>query len=150
MKIQFADGIEEMLRVSAEFPDELTAAEFWREGADPVHSVEDMMYTGGGGQEQRLRLYRASDATAPVLVFIHGGGWYSGSIEMNERACRRFAAQAGCHVASLSYRLAPANPFPAGLDDCIAAVRWLQQAGLDGLDTTRMAIGGASAGAMSV
>jgi len=145
--MRFAEGIEEMLRVSDTFSDELEAARFWKVGADAVHSIEDLMYRGGAGQDQRARLYRCGPGSAPVLVFIHGGGWYSGTIEMNERACCAYAAQAGCHVASLSYRLAPANPFPAGLEDCMAAVSWLQEAGVEGLDTTRMAIGGPSAGA---
>lgn len=142
----FADGMEEVHRINETFADETEAAAYWEVGAQDVHSTEDLTYPGAAGQEQRFRLYRAHDGEAPLLVFIHGGGWVGGSIEMNERASRCLA-NAGWHVASLSYRLAPAHPFPAGLEDCIAAVRHLQSADIPGLDTSRMAIGGASAGA---
>ncbi|PWK54651.1 alpha/beta hydrolase [Silicimonas algicola] len=142
----WAEGMERVHEISETFADDAEAAAYWVEGADGVHSVEDMTYTGAAGQRQRLRLYRAGADDAPVLVYIHGGGWVGGTIDLNDRACRRLAG-AGWHVASVSYRLAPANPFPAGLDDVIASVGWLQSAGLTGLDTTRLAIGGASAGA---
>ena len=142
----WAPGMERVHEVSEAFADDAEAAAYWVEGADEVHSVEDMTYTGAAGQPQRLRLYRCRSGEAPVLVYIHGGGWVGGSIELNDRACRRLAG-AGWHVASVSYRLAPAHPFPAGLDDVIASVGWLQASDLPDLDTTRLAIGGASAGA---
>jgi|GEM_PF-5859194 len=144
--MNLAPGIEEVHRISDTFADQTEAAAYWMEGAQDVHSIEDLTYPGGAGQDQRFRLYRAHDSDAPLMIFIHGGGWVGGTIEMNERASRCIA-NAGWHVASLSYRLAPANPFPAGLDDCIAAVRYLQSANLPNIDSARIAIGGASAGA---
>lgn len=128
---------------------EAATAEFWCEGAPDVAQVEDLTYVGAAGQEQAARLYRGRlDATAPVLLFIHGGGWTGGSIALHEPASRALAAQSGCAVLSISYRLSPAHPYPAGLDDCCAAASWLALHGPDlGLDPTRVIIGGASAGA---
>lgn len=123
------------------------AAAFWSEGAPEVHSVEELTYPGGAGQDQRMRLYRASDATAPVVVDIHGGGWTQGSIEQHDW-CSRALAASGWHVASISYRLTPGHPFPAGLEDCLSAIRWLASGqGPSGIDGSRMALAGASAGA---
>ncbi len=142
----WAPGMERVHETSETFADDAEAAAYWVEGAVEAHSVEDMTYTGAAGQAQRLRLYRCGPGDAPVLVYIHGGGWVGGTIELNDRACRRLAG-AGWHVASVSYRLAPENPFPAGLEDVVASVAWLRDTGLPGLDSTRLAIGGASAGA---
>lgn len=71
----------------------------------------------------------------------------TGSIAAVEPSCRRLANAGGCAVAAVGYRLAPEHPFPAALDDCLAATRWLaDHAGELGLDAERLAIGGASAG----
>ncbi|HTX83330.1 MAG TPA: alpha/beta hydrolase [Streptosporangiaceae bacterium] len=104
------------------------------------------------GDSIRIRLYYPAEATQvqPVHVVLHGGGWWQGSIDdrVNEAGCRRLAADSGVVVAAVDYRLAPENPFPAGLEDCCAALRWLaaEAAGL-GLDPLRISVGGNSAGA---
>lgn len=144
--MEFAPGQAEAQRASDAFTDDAEAARFWAEGADEVFAVEELSYPGGAGQAQRLRLYRCGAGSAPVLVYVHGGGWAGGSIELNDRAARRLAG-ARCHVVSLSYRLAPEHPFPAGLEDVAAAVGWLKGARVPGLEVDRMGIGGASAGA---
>jgi len=83
----------------------------------------------------------------PVLVYFHGGAWVAGSPASHRKLTARFA-QAGYLVVSVDYRLAPEHPFPAGLDDCIAAVRWAaSHAERFGGDPARLAIGGDSAGA---
>ncbi len=128
------------------------AEEFWVQGAANMHAIEDFHYRGAGGQQQRLRLYRATPDVCPVLVYIHGGGWIGGSIELNESAVRTLAAQSGRHVVSISYRFAPAYPYPAALSDCLAAVQWLQSSAAPNelvrhLNLQKIAIGGASAGA---
>ena len=94
----------------------------------------------------RLRLYRPTGMTAPgpALLWIHGGGYVIGSAAQDDVLCRRFASTLGATVASVDYRLAPRHPYPAGLQDCYAALTWL--AGLPAVDPTRVAIGGASAG----
>jgi acetyl esterase/lipase len=93
-----------------------------------------------------LRLHRPRGITAPgpALLWIHGGGYVLGSPAQDDRLCRRFAAALGATVAAVQYRLAPKNPYPAGLDDCYAALTWLSH--LPTVDPARVAIGGASAG----
>jgi len=98
-----------------------------------------------------LRLYRplgASDAAAlPVLVYFHGGGWVIGDLDTHDTLCRELANGAGCAVVAVDYRMGPEHRFPAAVDDCIAATRWVHaQAGALQLDATRLAVGGDSAG----
>ncbi len=143
-----AATLAEETRLKALNDPDATAA-YWAEGAPGVAAVEDLTYPGAAGQTQAARLYRGSDvATAPVLLYLHGGGWTGGSIALNEAACRALAAESGWAVMSVSYRLAPADPYPAGLNDAQAALAWLaDNAASLGLDPARIAIGGASAGA---
>lgn len=97
----------------------------------------------------RARCYRprSDEALMPVLLYLHGGGWVFGNLETHDTICRRLAAGSGCAVLSLDYRLAPEHPFPAALDDVADALGWLAYKGREvGLDPSRMAIGGDSAG----
>lgn len=111
--------------------------------------VRDLVAAGPAG-DIPLRLYRpagVADTKAPALVYIHGGGWVIGSIESHDRVCRQIAHRAGCAVVSVEYRLAPEHPAPAGADDAIAAIKWIAAHAADlGLDPTRLAVGGDSAG----
>ncbi|MET8148252.1 alpha/beta hydrolase [Actinoplanes sp. NPDC049668] len=92
------------------------------------------------------RLY-ASGVDAPVLVYVHGGGWCYGSIETFDRLCRRIADRSGCAVLSVGYRLAPEHVFPAALDDIETVLAWVRKDGASlGVDPSRLAIGGDSAG----
>lgn len=93
-----------------------------------------------------VRLHRPAPPvdTAPALLWIHGGGYVMGSARQDDQLCRRFSNELGITVAAVDYRLAPEHPYPAGLDDCYAALTWLT--GLPAVDPTRIAIGGASAG----
>jgi acetyl esterase len=92
------------------------------------------------------RLY-ASRVDAPVFVYVHGGGWCYGSIETVDRACRRIADRSGCAVLSVGYRLAPEHVFPAALDDVETVIAYVRKAGAElGVDPSRLAIGGDSAG----
>jgi acetyl esterase/lipase len=96
-----------------------------------------------------VRLYRPSAAAGPlpVLVWMHGGGWVLGSIELDELMCRQIAKDTGVIVASVNYRLAPEHPYPAPLEDCYAALEWVfGQARELRIDARRIAVGGASAG----
>ena len=106
-----------------------------------------------------LRLYRpcatqhatarptAADGPLPVLVYYHGGGWVIGDLDTHDVLCRQLAAQSGCALVAVDYRMAPGHRFPAAVDDCLAATRWVaRQARSLGLDPARLAVGGDSAG----
>ena len=104
-----------------------------------------------------LRLYRplksagTSAVTAagllPMLVYFHGGGWVIGDLDTHDTLCRELANASGCAVVATDYRMAPEHRFPIAVDDCIAATDWVrQQAASLGLDASRMAVGGDSAG----
>jgi len=98
-----------------------------------------------------LRLYRPigspADAMLPGLVYYHGGGWVIGDLDTNDTLCRELANGAGCAVVAVDYRLGPENRFPAGVDDCIAATRWVRANAADlGIDPLLLAVGGDSAG----
>ncbi|MBP7338498.1 alpha/beta hydrolase [Niveispirillum sp.] len=97
-----------------------------------------------------LRLYRPRAVTgpAPVLLFFHGGGWSMGGLPCYDAPLSHLAADSGFILASVGYRLAPENPFPAPLDDALNSTRWaLSQIGLHGGNPARLLIGGDSAGA---
>ncbi|MBI2725869.1 MAG: alpha/beta hydrolase [Polaromonas sp.] len=95
------------------------------------------------------RLYvPAIEGPAPVMVFLHGGGWVVGSVETHDPFCRLLSEAAGIVMLSIDYRLAPEHPCPAALDDAATALRWAaSHAGEWGGDPTRLALGGDSAGA---
>ncbi|MDE8653644.1 alpha/beta hydrolase [Novosphingobium album (ex Liu et al. 2023)] len=95
-----------------------------------------------------LRLYQPRERRSDgALLWIHGGGYIIGTASLDDQFCAELARDLGIVIASAEYRLAPRHPFPAPLDDCHAAWRWLVgQAGALGLDTGRLAIGGLSAG----
>lgn len=83
----------------------------------------------------------------PVLLYFHGGGFTVGSPETHEALCKRLAHLAHCAVVSLDYRLAPEHTFPTAHNDAFDALKWLvQNATSLGLDASRIAIGGDSAG----
>ncbi len=96
--------------------------------------------------ETGVRLHRPAGVAqpAPALLWIHGGGYVMGSAKQDDVLCHRFSRELGATVASVEYRLAPENPYPAALNDCYAALIWLSK--LPAVDPTRVAIGGASAG----
>ena len=82
-----------------------------------------------------------------AILHFHGGGHVLGAPEMNQPELMNWAAELGCMVLSVDYRLAPETPFPGPMDDAYAALRWLnEQAASLGIDPTRIAVAGASAG----
>jgi acetyl esterase len=95
-----------------------------------------------------VRAYRpVKDEVLPALVFFHGGGWVIGDLETHDSLCRSLALGARCAVFSVDYRLAPESPFPAAVDDCLAATKTIFEnvASLK-VDRNRIAVGGDSAG----
>jgi len=113
-------------------------------------TVEDRRVPGPpGAPEVLVRVYAPADRTAavPGLLDIHGGGFVMGSIDMEHAAAARFVRALGIVVVAVEYRLAPEHPFPAGLEDCYAALAWMvARAGELGIDTDRVGVYGQSAG----
>ena len=111
-----------------------------------VAKVEDL-HAPGDGVEVPVRVYTPAGERAGALVWLHGGGWVVGSIATNDATCRALANQAQCVVVSVDYRLAPEAKFPLPLDDCFAATAWAaSNSAAPGVDPSRIAVGGASAG----
>lgn len=113
----------------------------------PMARVENFHIPGPAGQIP-ARLWAASQAPdLPVFLYLHGGGFVIGGIDTCEAMCTVLAQRSGGAVVAIDYRLAPEHKFPAGLDDSFAALQWLADHGhTRGLDATRMAVGGDSAG----
>jgi acetyl esterase/lipase len=89
----------------------------------------------------------APDGGRPALLDIHGGGFVCGDMDMEHGFCVAVARTLGAVVVTVEYRLAPEHPYPAGLDDCFAALEWMHKEATElGIDTERVAVGGQSAG----
>ena len=95
-----------------------------------------------------IRLFApAGVQTQPLLVWFPGGGWVLDTLDVSSPALSLVAAETPCAVAAVRYRLAPEHRFPIPLEDCVEALRWLlAQAAQLGLDPSRIAVGGTSAG----
>jgi len=108
-----------------------------------LHEIRDVNADGVAA-----RLYRPNDRKdLGLLVFYHGGGWVLGSMNTHDDVCRKLALAMGHAVLSVDYRLAPEFAFPEPLNDCIVALRWAHaNAAQLGIDATRIAVGGDSAG----
>ncbi|HMQ34275.1 MAG TPA: alpha/beta hydrolase [Chloroflexaceae bacterium] len=129
-------------------PAPLVARDVLRGVPLPALAPERLFYAGGAGQELGLDYYRPSGASgpAPLVVVIHGGSWQSGD-SAQLAPLNRYLAGRGYAVAAISYRLAPAWPFPAARDDVLAAVAFLKgRAAALGLDPARIVLLGRSAG----
>ncbi|HEY6759129.1 MAG TPA: alpha/beta hydrolase [Baekduia sp.] len=87
-----------------------------------LHRVRDAIVPDTPGV--RARHYRPSEERRPLLVYLHGGLWVLGDLETHDRLCRRLSAEAGIEVLAVDYRRAPEHPWPAAVDDAVAAVRW--------------------------
>jgi acetyl esterase len=113
-------------------------------------AVEDRVIPGPAGP-LRLRTYRSRSCppgARPAVVFFHGGGWVFGSLESHDGLCRSLAAESQALVVAVDYRLAPEHPFPAALEDCLAATAWVAGHGeLIGARNDALALAGDSAGA---
>jgi acetyl esterase len=122
-------------------------AELGQAQAEPVREVVGRVVRSCG-RDVPVRVYMPeAPPPLPVFVYFFGGGWVLGSLDAVDPICRRLANATPCAVVSVAYRHAPEHPFPAGLEDCYAATRWVADHGVElGLDPDRLAVGGASAG----
>jgi acetyl esterase len=116
---------------------------------DESISITDEVIVGPDANPLSLRIYRPklNNETLPVLLWIHGGGYVVGSVEDNDDLCMKFVKEACCVVVSVDYRLAPENPYPAPVEDCYSALKWIaDHAASLNIDTNRIGVAGASAG----
>lgn len=113
-------------------------------------TIEDRQAPGyDGGPDVAVRVYRPAGLAAgsPAICWIHGGGMVLGSVGMDDAKCADMAKELACVIASVDYRLAPEHPYPAAIHDCFGALTWLTDSADElGVDASRIAIGGASAG----
>ena len=113
-----------------------------------THPCDHTVDVDAGGVPARLYRPHPNDQQTGLLIWFHGGGWVIGDLESHDNVCHSLASRSGQSVLSVAYRLAPENPFPAGLSDCVQATRWaVAHAAELGIDPERVAVGGDSAGA---
>ena len=123
---------------------------FTQPDAPEVFKVEDKLVSANGVSVP-VRVYHPhaapSHSTLPGLVYLHGGGWTIGDLDTHDVLCRSLCLQAGIVVVAVDYRMGPEHKFPAAYDDSVAAFNWtVAQAASLGIDASRIAIGGDSAG----
>ncbi len=112
--------------------------------------IENIFIPGQDARTKiRLRIYRPKSiaAPAPVLIWLHGGGYIMGKPEMDDPGCAQYVRELGISIVSVDYRCAPKYRFPAGLEDSYSALKWVEAHSHQlNIDTRRIAVGGASAG----
>src|SRR5262249_50591932 len=117
---------------------------------EEVAAVRNMTIAVEGGRTIPVRLYVPKGPARlkrPLVVFFHGGGYFSGDLETHDIMVRHLANVSEAAVLSVGYRLAPEHPFPDGLEDCYAAVVWAAANGYKlGIDAHKIATAGDSAG----
>lgn len=127
-------------------PQSDAASAAWSVGAPAIPMVE-MTVPGPEPMRGRLYLPREGD-DLPLIIFVHGGGWTFCSVETHDGTMRELAVASGCAVFGFDYRLAPEHPFPAPLDDVMAAIAFARSGGLGSrVDPSRFVLAGDSAGA---
>ena len=118
-----------------------------RPDGESVAHVEDRLIPGPAGEVPIRIYYPEGKGPFPVLIFFHTGGWQVGNLDTQDPLCRQITNWAGCSVVAVDYRLAPEHPFPAAVEDCYEATRWVatHAAEFQG-DPSRIAVGGDSSG----
>lgn len=119
----------------------------WSEGAPAI--AAEALTIDTGTHAMPARLYRPTEAPlTKLIVFVHGGGWTFGSIDTHDGTMRNLAVESGVPVLGFDYRLGPEDPFPAPLDDVMAAIAFVEAGGLGvALKARTLALAGDSAGA---
>lgn len=139
-RLTLEDGAEAARRVLRDLP---------RRPVYPEMPSHDRVIDGPGGALP-VRIYRPADVSttaAPVVVFFHGGGFVAGDLDTHDGTARMHAVDAGAVVVSVDYRLAPEHPFPAAVEDALAATEWVAAHAAElGVDPNRLAVAGDSAG----
>lgn len=154
---KMASVVERMARAGHPTLDQLTpdqAKASYEKGAGvlevpkpEIARIEDFSIAARDGHAVPARLYAPSVEVLPVLVYFHGGGFTVGNIRTHDTLCRVLSLKSGCAVVSIDYRLAPAHKFPTASNDAWDAFEFIATQGASlGLDPSRMAVAGDSAG----
>ena len=125
-----------------------TERAWWNEIAPEMHEVLNT-FVAGPVREIPIRIYKPTHLTqTPTLLYLHGGGWVVGNLDTHDRVMRLLAELSGACVVGVDYALSPEYRFPVAINEAQAVLDWLKTQGPDhGLDSSRLAIGGDSAGA---
>jgi len=122
-------------------------AKFFLSLAAPIRLTKEVAVERHQVGSGKIRVYRPLNGSSGAgLLWMHGGGFLVGAAVQDDALCARFARELGLVVVSVDYRLAPKHPFPAALDDCFAAWRWISDHPDLNVDPARIAVGGMSAG----
>ncbi|MCE7001701.1 alpha/beta hydrolase fold domain-containing protein [Kibdelosporangium philippinense] len=119
------------------------------EPSQPIDVRDELIPGAAGEPDVRVRIYAPPNTrgTRPGLVYIHGGGFVAGDVDMSDSACLKYADVLGIVVLSVDYRLAPETPFPGPVEDCYAALVWTAAKATElGIDPVRIGVAGGSAG----
>lgn len=113
-----------------------------------IFSIQDR-YIPGPTADLHIRVYRPNERTdRPALLYFHGGGWVFNNLDFYDGELSALANDSHCVVIALNYQKAPEHPYPVPFEDCYAAMKWVfQNATSLGIDSTRIGVGGESAGA---
>jgi acetyl esterase/lipase len=138
--VHAARSIRALMREAANIPrptdDRITELEERIPGPDSESTIPIRIYTP-----------KEREGLLPGLVFFHGGGFVMGDLDSTHPRCLRLSSDGEAIVVSVDYRLAPEHPFPAGIEDCYAALQWTaDHASSIGVDPQKIAVGGVSAG----
>jgi acetyl esterase/lipase len=153
----FADRLDPALRDFASARTDLSASVLWvvRDSLNQRRAETALAINSIGVDiENRevgsipVRIYRGGPSPAPAVVYCHSGAFVLGNLDTDHRQCVEFARRGRCTVISVDYQLAPEDPYPAGLDDAAAVLAWAHDNGTNlGVDASRLAVAGSSAGA---
>lgn len=121
---------------------------WWNAIKPKMDSVEELSVPGPC-RDIALRIYRPFiQNSCPTLLYLHGGGWVVGNLDTHDRVMRLLAQFSGAAVVGIDYALSPEHKFPVAINETLAVIQWLESSGHNhGLDPTRLALGGDSAGA---
>jgi len=152
------ERLDPVLRAVATTRTDLSSIDPIRESLDQRRraAVDDIDTTGvsiseitatGESPPVRVRIYRGAPAPTPAVIYCHAGAFVLGNLDTDHRQCVELARRGRCLVASLDYRLAPEHPYPAALDDAVTVLTWVSANAQElGVDTSRIAVAGSSAG----
>lgn len=121
---------------------------WWNAIKPKMDSVEELSVPGPC-RDIALRIYRPFiQNSCPTLLYLHGGGWVVGNLDTHDRVMRLLAKFSGAVVVGIDYALSPEHKFPVAINETLSVIQWLETSGRNhGLDPTRLALGGDSAGA---